>query len=113
MVIAVLGLIVGGIINTVATIEENYHTDKALEYARQVHIEQEIKLRERKQNYTPIPHNTPNPNSFGNQLRKYDGEKVINLKNKYGIFWTGKVKDVESVVSRKAFNSTDIEIIPV
>ena len=116
MVIAVLGLIVGGIINTVATIEENYHTDKALREATCFMVERKMALLDKeteRYNIDKLPPVIPNEddeNAFGNRIKKFDGEKTVSLKNKHGVFWTGKVKDINTVLSDRAYNS-DIEII--
>lgn len=45
------------------------------------------------------------------KIKNIDSEKVISLKNKYGVFWTGKAKFVFSAVTYKTWNGTDIEII--
>lgn len=49
--------------------------------------------------------------TLGEKIEKIDPEKVISLKNKYGVFWTGKAKFVFSTITNKAWNSTDTEII--
>lgn len=45
------------------------------------------------------------------KIAKIDLEKVISLKNKYGVFWTGKAKYVFSAVSYEAWNGTHVEVI--
>lgn len=45
------------------------------------------------------------------KISKIDPEKIISLKNKYGVFWIGKAKYVFSAVSCKAWNGTHVEVI--
>ena len=40
-----------------------------------------------------------------------DQNKIVSLKNKYGVFWTGKAKYVFGAVTYEAWNSTDIEVL--
>lgn len=49
--------------------------------------------------------------TLGEKIKKINPEKVISLKNKYGVFWTGKAKFVFGAVTFEAWNGTHIEII--
>ncbi len=49
--------------------------------------------------------------TLSEKIAKIDPEKVIILKNKYGVFWTGKAKYVFSSVTNKAWKSTDTDVI--
>lgn len=49
--------------------------------------------------------------TLAEKITKIDPEKVISLKNKYGVFWTGKAKYVFGAVSYKAWNGTHVEVI--
>lgn len=116
MVIAVLSLITGGIISTISDIVDNYNTDKALREATCFMVERKMALLDKEterydiDKLPPVIPNEDDENAFGNRIKKYDGEKTVSLKNKYGVFWTGKVKDINTVLSNRAYNS-DIEII--
>ena len=45
------------------------------------------------------------------QIKKINPETIVSLKNKYGIFWTGKAKFVFGAVRLEAWNGTHIEVI--
>lgn len=45
------------------------------------------------------------------QIERIDGEKIISLKNKYGVFWTGRAKYVFGAVTLEAWNGTGIEVV--
>ncbi len=49
--------------------------------------------------------------TLAEKIAKIDPEKVISLKNKYGVFFTGKAKYVFSHVTLKTWNGTDVEVI--
>ena len=49
--------------------------------------------------------------TLAEKIAKIDPEKVISLKNRYGIFFTGKAKYVFSHVTYKAWNGTDVEVV--
>lgn len=116
MVIAVLSLITGGIIGAISSAVDNYHTDKALREATCFMAERKMALLDKEterydiDKLPPVIPNEDDENAFGNRIKKFDGEKTVSLKNKYGVFWTGKVKDINTVLSDRAYNS-DIEII--
>ena len=40
-----------------------------------------------------------------------DQEEIVSLRNKYGVFWTGKAKYVFGAVTPEAWNGTHIEVI--
>ena len=49
--------------------------------------------------------------TLGEKIKIINLEKIISLKNKYGVFWTGKAKFVFSHVTYQAWNGTDVEVI--
>ena len=49
--------------------------------------------------------------TLGEKIKTIDPEKIISLKNKYGVFWIGKAKFVFGAVTLKAWNSTEIEVV--
>lgn len=44
-------------------------------------------------------------------IEEINPDMIISLKNKYGVFWTGKAKFVFSHVTYQAWNGTDVEVI--
>ena len=49
--------------------------------------------------------------TLSEKIKKINPDRIISLKNKYGIFWTGRAKFVFSAVTYQAWNSPDIEIV--
>ena len=45
------------------------------------------------------------------KIKKVDPEQIVSLKNRYGVFWTGRAKFVFGAVSSDAWNSESIEVI--
>lgn len=37
--------------------------------------------------------------------------EIVSLRNKYGVFWTGKAKYVFGAVTAEAWNGTNIEVV--
>ena len=48
--------------------------------------------------------------TLGEKIKHLDPETMVNLRNDYGVFWTGKAKFVFNAVSYKAWNSADIDV---
>ena len=49
--------------------------------------------------------------TLGEKIEKLNPDEIISLKNKYGVFWTGKAKFVFGAVALKAWDSTTIEVL--
>ena len=49
--------------------------------------------------------------TLGEKVNRINDNAIISLKNKYGVFWTGKAKYVFGAVTLEAWNSTEIEVI--
>lgn len=49
--------------------------------------------------------------TLAEKIATIDPEKVVSLKNSYGVFWTGKAKYVFGAVRLDAWNGIGIEVI--